>query len=77
MGVDYFTKWAEAEIVASIIVVEVHLFIWKNIMTSFAIPYVIVFDNGGQFDTDKLCNYLTQYGCQVRLTTVTLPHTNG
>jgi len=62
--VDYFTKWVEAEAVASITEHEVRKFIWKNIITRFGVPQVIIFDNGRQFDTDKLRDYCAGYGIQ-------------
>jgi len=53
VAVDYFAKWFEAEVIASITEREVQKFIWKNI-SCFGVPRVMVFDNGRQFDTDKL-----------------------
>jgi len=37
VAVDYFTKWVEAEAMASIIENEVRKFIWKNIITRFGL----------------------------------------
>jgi len=45
VDVDYFTKWVEAEVVTSIIEREVRKFIWNNIITYFAAPRAMVFDN--------------------------------
>jgi len=50
VAVDYFTKK------------EVRKFIWKNIITRFRVPRAMVFDNGQQFDTDKLRDYCAGYG---------------
>jgi len=58
IAVDYFTKWIEAKAVASITIAEVRKFIWRNIITRFGIPRAIIFDNGRQFDTNKLTDYL-------------------
>ena len=44
--VDYFTKWVEAEAIASITEREVLRFIWKNIITRFGVPRAMIFDNG-------------------------------
>ena len=52
-------------------------FIWRNIITRFGIPHAIIFDNGRQFDTSKLTDYLSNLGCQARFTTVAYPQTNG
>jgi len=77
VAVDYFTKWVEAEAVASITTAEVRKFIWRNIITRFGIPRSIIFDNGRQFDTSKLTDYLQDLGCQARFTAVAHPQTNG
>ena len=37
----------------------------------------MIFDNGRQFDTDKLRDYCASYGIQMRDTAVTRPQTNG
>jgi len=54
VAVDYFTKWVEAEAVESITERELRKFNWKNIITRFAVPSAMIFDNGQQFGTDKL-----------------------
>jgi len=43
--IDYFTKWVEAEAVASITENKVRQFIWKNIITRFGVPKAMIFDN--------------------------------
>ena len=53
---DYFTKWVEAEPLANIRDVDVKRFIWKNIVTRFRVPYVLISDNGLQFDNKALGN---------------------
>jgi len=77
VAVDYFTKWVEAEAVASITENEVRKFIWKNIVTRFGVPQTMIFDNGRQFDTDRLRDYCASCGIQTRYTAVTRPQTNG
>ena len=57
----YFTKWVEAEPLANIRDVDVKRFIWKNIVTRFGIPNVLISNNGLQFDSKtfrKCCSYL-------------------
>ncbi|XP_065007665.1 uncharacterized protein LOC103992979 [Musa acuminata AAA Group] len=46
VGVDYFTKWTEAEPLATITERQVEKFVWKNIMTRFGLPEAIITDNG-------------------------------
>ena len=49
VAVDYFTKWVEAEPVASITARQVKQFLWKNVVCHFGIPRVLIFDNDTQF----------------------------
>ena len=50
VGIDYFTKWVEAEPLATITEKNVRGFVWKMIICRFGIPRVFVSDNGQQFD---------------------------
>jgi len=52
VGIDYFTKWIEAEPLTAITARNVHNFVWKNIVCRFGLPQVIITDNGRQF-TDR------------------------
>lgn len=44
--IDYFTKWVEAEALATITEAKIQNFIWKNIVCRFRIPRMIILDNG-------------------------------
>nr|KYP69035.1 hypothetical protein KK1_022685 [Cajanus cajan] len=44
--VDLFTKWIEAELLATISTSNIQKFTWKNIITRFRIPYAIITENG-------------------------------
>ena len=50
VGIDYFTKWVEAEPLAKITQQNVKNFVWKNNVCRFGVPRVLVSDNGRQFD---------------------------
>ena len=50
VGIDYFTKWVEAEPLANITQQNFKNFVWKNIVCRFGVPKVLVFNNGQQFD---------------------------
>src|ERR1043165_1265069 len=52
VGVDYLTKWVEAEVLAKITAQNILHFYKRNILARFSIPKAIVTDNGTQF-TDK------------------------
>jgi hypothetical protein len=49
MAVDYFTKWVEAEPLATITSARVQAFTFKTIICRFGIPAENVTDNGTQF----------------------------
>ncbi|XP_073017901.1 uncharacterized protein [Primulina eburnea] len=45
VGIDYFSKWVEAEPLAKITEGEVLKFLWKNIVCRFGIPRKLISDN--------------------------------
>ena len=63
---DYFTKWVEVEPLANIRDVYVKRFIWKNIVTRFGVPYVLILDNGLQFDSKAFRKYCSDLGIKSR-----------
>ena len=46
VGIDYFTKWVEAEALATITEKSVRSFICRNIICRYRILRVLVSDNG-------------------------------
>ena len=46
VGIDYFTKWVDAELLASITQQNVKNFAWKNIVCRFGVPKMLVSDHG-------------------------------
>ena len=62
MGIDYFTKWVEAEALATITEKNVRSFVWRCIVCRFGIPRVLVSDNGKQFDNDSFWDFCSQLG---------------
>jgi len=44
--IDYFTKWVEVEPLAVIIEAKIQNSFWKNTVSRFGIPRVIISDNG-------------------------------
>ena len=57
VGTDYFTKWVEAEPLANIRDVDEKRFVWKNIVTRFGVPKVLISDNGLKFDSKVFRKY--------------------
>ena len=46
VGINYFTKWVEAEALATITEKNVRSFVWRNIVCRYRISRVLVFNNG-------------------------------
>ena len=53
MVVNYFTKWVEAEVLASITPAKIKESVYKNIVRQHGLPYTIMSDNETQFDCDE------------------------
>ena len=51
--VNYFTKWVEAEALASITPAKIKEFVYKKIIYRHGVPHNILFDSGIQFDCDE------------------------
>ena len=64
VGIDYFTKWVEAELLANITQQNVKNFVWKNIVCRFGVPKVLVSDNGRQFDNALFRDFCLHFGIQ-------------
>ncbi|KAJ8501040.1 hypothetical protein OPV22_011592 [Ensete ventricosum] len=76
VGVDYFTKWLEAEPLASITERQVEGFVWKNIITRFDLPKTIITDNGTQFNNAKFKMFCQNYRIQLKFSSVAHPQAN-
>ena len=50
VAVDYFTKWAKVEALFKTGQSEMNNFIWKNVIYKYEVPYVLIIDNGTQFE---------------------------
>ena len=66
----------EAEPLANIRDVEVKRFIWKNIVTRFGVPNVLISDNGLQFDSKAFRKYCSDLGIKNRYSTPAYPQGN-
>ena len=77
VATDYFTKWVEAEALANIKDVDVKKFIWKNIITRFEVPRVLISDNGLQFDNKSFQEYCSSLGITNIYSSLEYPQSNG
>ena len=76
VGTDYFTKWVEAKPLANIRDVDAKRFVWKNIVTRFGVPHVLISDNGLQFDSKMFRKYCGELGITNRYSTPAYPQKN-
>ena len=76
VGTDYFTMWVEAEPLTNIRDVDAKRFVWKNIVTRFGVPHVLILDNGLQFDSKMFRRYCGELGITNRYSTLTYPQGN-
>ena len=57
--------------------VDAKKFIWKNIVTQFGVPHMLILDNGLQFDSKAFRRYCCDLGITNRYSTPTYPPRNG
>jgi len=52
-------------------------FVWKNIVTWFGVPHILISDNGLQFDSKAFRRYCCDLGITNRYFTPAYPQGNG
>ena len=77
VGIDYFTKWVEAEALATITMKNVRSFVWRYIIYKYGIPRVLVSDNGKQFNKDSFWDFCLQMGIKNHYSSPAHPQANG
>ena len=77
VATDYFSKWVEAKVYASIKDKDVTKFVWKNIICRFGIPQTIIADNDPQFDTITFWNFCSELNIRNLYSTLRYPQSNG
>ena len=77
VAIDYFIKWVEAEPMKMITEAKVTSFVWKNIMTKFGVPCVIILDNRKQFDNPKFRKFCQDLGVKNHYFSPRHPQANG
>ena len=77
VGIDYFTKWVEAEALATITEKNVRNFVWRSIICRFGIPRVLVSDNGKQFENNPFQDFCSQLGIRNHYSSPAHPQANG
>jgi hypothetical protein len=77
VAMDYFTKLIEAEPLVHIMDADSKRFVWKNIITRFGIPWVLMSENGTQFESGPFRAFCEQYGIRNHFSTPAYPQGNG
>uniref|UniRef100_A0A2N9HRX3 Uncharacterized protein n=1 Tax=Fagus sylvatica TaxID=28930 RepID=A0A2N9HRX3_FAGSY len=77
VAIDYFTKWVEAEPLATITEKNVQNFVWKAVICRFEIPRVLVSDNGKQFDNPRFKQFSQELGIHNHYSSPGHPQANG
>ena len=77
VAMDYFTKWAEAEPLATITEQKIRNFVWRAVIYRFGIPRALVSDNGKQFDNAKFRDFCAELGIKNYYSSPAHPQSNG
>ena len=77
VGIDYFTKWVEAEALATITEKNIRSFVWRNIICRYGIPRVLVSDNGKQFEKNAFRDFCSELGIKNHYLLPAHPQANG
>ena len=77
VDIDYFIKLGEVEPLANIKDVDAKKFVWKNIVTRFGVPHILISDNGLQFDSKVFRSYCCELGIKNKYLTLAYPQRNG
>ncbi|XP_019168181.1 PREDICTED: uncharacterized protein LOC109163913 [Ipomoea nil] len=76
VAIDYFTKWVEAEPLASITAARCKSFVEKNILYRFGIPLQVITDSGRQFEAREFSEFLAGWGIKHSRVVVSYPQAN-
>ncbi|XP_074378114.1 uncharacterized protein LOC141719638 [Apium graveolens] len=77
VAVDYFTKWAEAEPLATITTKKLREFVHRAIACLYCIPYKLISDNGKQFDSKEMREFCEQLDILKSFSAVCHPRVTG
>ncbi|XP_063947521.1 uncharacterized protein LOC135152038 [Daucus carota subsp. sativus] len=77
VAVDYFTKWAEAEHLASITARKLVDFVYRAIVCRYGVPYKLISYNGKQFDSNEMINFYEHLSIKKGFSAVCHPQSNS
>ena len=76
VAMDYFTKWVEAEALASITPTKIKEFVYHNIICRYGVPHIIVLENAKQFDCNEFKKFYHKLQIKKSFSSVALPQAN-
>nr|GEU72701.1 reverse transcriptase domain-containing protein [Tanacetum cinerariifolium] len=77
VAIDYFTKWIEAKLVATITGNQIKKFIWDNIVCIFGLPGEIISDYGKLFRDNPFKDWCEKLCIRQHFASVKHPQVNG
>ena len=77
VGINYFTEWVEAELLATITEKSICSFVRRNMIYRYGIPRVLVSDNGKQFDHSAFRDFCLELGIKNHYSSLAHPQANG
>ena len=77
IGVGYFTKWIEVEVVAKITIERVRCFYWQKNLCKYGLTGFIASDNGTLFSSAIVTDFCKDLGVQTKFVFIVHPQTNG
>ena len=77
VAVDYFTKWIEAEPVATITLAQAQKFLARNIISRFRIPTKVIMENRTQFIDKGFQEMIFDFQIKQHFSFVEHPQSNG
>ena len=77
VGINYFTKWMEAEALTTITKKNVQSFVWRCIICRFGIPRVFISDNRRQFENESFRDFCSQLGIKNHYSSLAHLQANG
>ena len=75
--VDYFTKWVEAEALASITLAKIREFIYRNIICQYGVPHNIVSNKDTHFDCEEFKEFCDNLQNKKMFISIARPQANG
>jgi hypothetical protein len=77
VAVEYFSKWIEVKLLATITSVTIQKFFWQNIVCRFDVLKAKTVDNGTQFEAEAFKDFCDQIGTKIHFASVRHPESNG